>query len=123
MHDAQIDYSVGNSSIEEDIDQSPYDPAAPQTAYGEGTAGERNVTTPEEVYVLASPTECQVGEGHLADIFPLQEKLYRLRPEVAARWGLKNAWTVGWELDEDETAGEDVEEGSMVFRQELVGED
>ncbi|KAF2186617.1 hypothetical protein K469DRAFT_686998 [Zopfia rhizophila CBS 207.26] len=114
-----IDYSIANSSIQEDIDSTvdtwPCDLNAPARAFGQDEFPRQS--EPDRwrppAYVIADPGEWEEGPGNLMDVDPPQERVYRLKKEVAEQYGLRNDWAIGWRPE----AGDD---GSMCFAQSYL---
>lgn len=88
---------------------NPYDPHAEYQPFGwndeEDEEGDE-----ETVYVLAEPGEWEDGPGTLLDVDPPQDRVYRLKSDVAKAHNLSNPWAVG-----DAEAG--ASPGSMTFAQ------
>ncbi|KAG4430179.1 hypothetical protein IFR05_014338 [Cadophora sp. M221] len=119
-----IDYSIANSSIQEDIDVTvdawPWDfNAAPARAYGHDEFPQQPEPQPQPdswrppAYVIAEAGEWEEGPGDLMDVDPPQERVYRLKREVAEQHGLRNDWAIGWKPE----AGAGGTEGAMSFAQ------
>ncbi|KAH7417763.1 hypothetical protein BKA64DRAFT_179158 [Cadophora sp. MPI-SDFR-AT-0126] len=122
-----IDYSIGNSSIQEDIDSTidawPWDPSAPIRAYGhdeflieplesQPQSQPQSVGWRPPAHVIAEAGEWKEGPGNLMNVDPPQERVYRLKKEVAEQYGLRNDWAIGWRTDGAE--------GAMNFAQPLL---
>ncbi|KAG8167374.1 hypothetical protein KVR01_003063 [Diaporthe batatas] len=101
-------YQVANSSLAEDISMvfegKPYDP---HTEYPPLNWNDEDDDGEETVYVLAEPGEWEEGPGTLLDVDPPQDRVYRLKSDVAKAHNLSNPWAVG-----DAEA-----DGSMTFAQ------
>ncbi|KAH7412381.1 hypothetical protein BKA64DRAFT_658746 [Cadophora sp. MPI-SDFR-AT-0126] len=121
------DYSIANSSIQEDIDATvesiPWDPEAPARPFGEDEYprdgavddDQSRVTIPfrAPAYVIAEPGEWEEGPGNLMNVDPPQERVYRLKKEIADQHGLRNEWAIGWHE-------RDTPEGSLCFAQSYL---
>ncbi|KAH7371320.1 hypothetical protein BKA64DRAFT_715481 [Cadophora sp. MPI-SDFR-AT-0126] len=117
-----IDYSIANSSIQEDIDATvdsmPWDPHGPARPYSQGQYPVGRSATEEPrpwrapAYIIAEPGEWEAGPGSLMDVDPPQDRVYRLKDEIAGQHGLRNEWAIGWLPKEGEAP-----EGSMCFAQ------
>ncbi|KAH6714291.1 hypothetical protein BKA61DRAFT_607511 [Leptodontidium sp. MPI-SDFR-AT-0119] len=122
-----IDYSIANSSIQEDIDSTidawPWDPNSPVRSYGhdEFPREPEPQLQPQPhsdgwrppAYVIAEAGEWEEGPGNLMNVDPPQERVYRLKKEVAEQHGLRNDWAIGWRPG----AGTNGTEGAMSFAQ------
>ncbi|PVH78785.1 hypothetical protein DL98DRAFT_655830 [Cadophora sp. DSE1049] len=112
-------YTVANSSLAEDISMvlegSPYDPHAEYSPLNFNDDDE-DAGAEEPVYVVAEPGEWEEGPGTLLDINPPQDRVYRLKSEVAKANNLSNPWVVGSPSENRA----DAPPGSMTFAQEWL---
>ncbi|KAM0274898.1 hypothetical protein ACHAQH_007750 [Verticillium albo-atrum] len=120
-------YSIGNSSIQEDLASVlvdwPWNPNAEQPPYGadDFPYSADQSAEPEDswrppAYVIAEPGEWEEGPGNLMDVDPPQERVYRLRQNVAEQHGLRSEWAIGWKPQERLNAPP----GSMCFAQSYM---
>ncbi|KAH7390284.1 hypothetical protein BKA64DRAFT_757450 [Cadophora sp. MPI-SDFR-AT-0126] len=110
-----VNYSIGNSSIQEDLSEVttfPYDPRAPQTPYTVATTYELPSFIPP-AYIVAGPDEFEEGPGSNLDVSPPQDRVFRLKESIARQHGLKNNWAIGWASNPDMAEVQ----GSMCFAQ------
>lgn len=107
---------MANSSLAEDISMvfegNPYDPHAeyPPLNFNDDDGDDGAQKT---VYVLAQPGEWEEGPGTLLDVDPPQDRVYRLKSDVAKAHNLSNPWAIG-----EAPAGAPT--GSMSFAQEQL---
>lgn len=93
---------------------NPFDPHAEYAPLNFNDEDEDEDDAAEEtVYVLAEPGEWEEGPGTLLDVDPPQDRVYRLKSDVAKAHNLSNPWAVG-----DAPAGAPT--GTMSFAQERL---
>lgn len=90
----------------------PYDPHAEYPPLNFNDDAEDDGAE-ETVYVLAESGEWEEGPGTLLDVNPPQDRVYRLKSDIAKTHNLSNPWAVG-----DAPAGAPT--GSMSFAQERL---